>query len=78
VLSVVLYNGEARWSAPEEVGDLIVPAPKGLERYRPSLRYLLIDEGRYGESELAPQRNLAAALFRLEGSREPRDVARVL
>lgn len=69
VLPIVLYNGNPRWNAPEEVDELIVPAPSGLERYRPSLRYFLLDEGRFAESELAPQRNLAAALFRMENSR---------
>lgn len=40
--------------------------------------YLLIDEGAYADSELAELRNLAAALFRLENSRTPKDVERVL
>lgn len=78
VLPMVLYNGLRRWDAPVEVADLIVPVPGGLDTYRPHLRYLLLDEGRYAESDLAPQRNLAAALFRLENSRTPQDVARVL
>lgn len=73
VLPIVLYNGAKRWDAPEEVGDLIVPAPGGLERYRPSLRYFLLDEGRFAESDLASLRNLVAALFRMENSRTPRD-----
>src|SRR3954447_6457016 len=71
VLPVVLYNGRRRWGAPEDIAGLIEPVPGGLERYRPQLRYLLLDEGRYAESELAPLRNLVAALFRLENSRSP-------
>jgi hypothetical protein len=39
--------------------------PGGLELYRPRLAYLLIDEGRYTEEQLAPMHNVAAALFRL-------------
>ena len=78
VLPIVLYNGKPRWNAAEDIADLLAPAPPGLDRYRPSLRYLLIDEGRYAESELAPLRNLAAALFRMENSRTPQDVERVL
>src|SRR5690606_20347039 len=66
VLPIVLYNGNPRWSAPTDIADLIVPVPGGLETYRPRLRYFLLDEGRYAESELAPLRNLAATLFRLE------------
>ena len=78
VLPVVLYNGRPRWNAPEEVADLIAVAPVGLDRYRPRLRYLLLDEGRYADSELAPLRNVAAALFRMENSRTPHDVEQVL
>ena len=78
VLPVVLYNGRPRWNAPEEVAELIAAAPTGLDRYRPRLRYLLLDEGRYADSELAPLRNVAAALFRMENSRTPHDVEQVL
>lgn len=42
------------------------------------MQYLLIDVGHYTESALAPLRNLVAALFRLENSRTPTDVQRVL
>jgi predicted transposase/invertase (TIGR01784 family) len=78
VLPIVLYNGEPRWYAPEEVNALIEPAPAGLEAYQPRLRYLLLDEGRYAPHELEELRNLAAALFRLEQSRAPEDIRRVL
>jgi len=78
VLPVVLYNGKPRWNAAEDIAELIVEAPGGLERYRPRLRYLLLDEGRYADGELSALRNLAAALFRLENSRAPQDVERVL
>ena len=54
VLPIVLYNGKPRWTAATEVAELIAPAPTGLERYRPHLCYLLLDEGRYADSELAP------------------------
>ncbi|MCX7112077.1 MAG: Rpn family recombination-promoting nuclease/putative transposase [Proteobacteria bacterium] len=78
VLPIVLYNGKPRWTAATEVSELIAAAPTGLGRYRPHLRYLLLDEGRYTESELAPLRNLTAALFRLENSRTPQDMEQVL
>ncbi|CAG0950601.1 hypothetical protein ANRL3_00209 [Anaerolineae bacterium] len=78
MLPVVLYNGRPRWDAATEIANLIEPAPGSLAQYRPALRYLLIDEGRYAESELAPLRNLAAALFRLENSRTPQDMEQVL
>ena len=69
VLPIVLYNGVPRWHAAEDVHDLIVPMKGGLERYRPHVSYLLIDEGRYANTELTELKNLVAALFRLEKSR---------
>jgi predicted transposase/invertase (TIGR01784 family) len=78
VLPIVLYNGERRWSAPEAMESLLQPGPRALEGYRARIRYLLIDESRYRKSDLASQRNLAAALFRLENSRSPADVGEVV
>src|SRR5436305_354880 len=78
VLPLVLYNGHASWSAAREVSDLIEQVPGGLERYRPRLCYCLLDEMRIADSELESLRNVAAALFRLEKSRSPEDIERVL
>ena len=75
VLPLVLYNGEARWTAPLEMSELIEPAPsRDLLRYRPHFHYLVLDEGRIAESDLTGMKNLAAALFRLETSRGPEDI----
>jgi hypothetical protein len=78
VLPVVLYSGDDGWTAATEISELIEAVPGGLERYRPQMRYLLLEERGYSESELAPMRNLVAALFRLENSRGPEDIIRVL
>jgi predicted transposase/invertase (TIGR01784 family) len=78
VLPLVLYNGVARWGAARELADLIETVPGGLEQYRPQLRYCLLDEARIADSDLGSLRNLAAALFRLEKSRGPEDIQRVL
>lgn len=78
VLPLVLYNGRPRWTAATELAALIEPPPAGLERYQPRLRYLLVEENRYGEAELAPLRNLSAALFRLENSRGPAELEQVV
>jgi predicted transposase/invertase (TIGR01784 family) len=78
VFPLVLYNGIRRWSAPRDVADLVEAMPGGLEAYRPQLRYFLLDEGRLAEEDLEPLRNLAAALFRLEKSRDPEDVREVV
>jgi predicted transposase YdaD len=77
VVPVVLYNGQRRWTAPLEMGALVAEAP-GLEAYRHRFPYALLDVERYAEHELAALPNLAAALFRLENSRAPEDVRRVL
>jgi len=76
VLPIVLYNGGNRWSAAEELSNLITVVPE-LATYRPQLRYLLLDEGRLSEAELS-SRNLVAALFRLENSRTREDIQQVL
>ena len=78
MLPIVLYNGRPRWTAAQDIADLLSPAPKGLERYAPRLRYFLIDEGRYADSDLVPLKNLVAALFRLENSRTAREMDGVL
>lgn len=76
VLPVVLYNGHRPWRAALDMADLVEPVPRGLERYRPSLRYCLLDELRLAESELPSVRNLAAALFRLERSQSAGQIGR--
>jgi len=68
VLPLVLYNGEKRWDAPVDVGDLLQEGPAGLRIYRPRARFLLIDEGAFGEEELKPLQGLVALLFRLENA----------
>jgi predicted transposase YdaD len=70
VFLLVLYNGKRHWRAALDVADLIEPVPGGLETYRPHLRYALLDEARVPEMELESERNMAAALFRLEKSRD--------
>jgi len=40
--------------------------PGLVRQFKPSLNYLLIDENRYSEADLAPLQNLVAAVFRLE------------
>src|SRR5690554_4371571 len=78
VLAIVLYNGASRWNAPQDLASLMQPAPRELDRYQPQSSYLVIDEGRYSESELEPLRNLVAALFRLENSRSYAEVLAVV
>ena len=66
VVPIVLYNGEDRWAAPNDLASLLCESPEGTEEFRPQLRYLLIDEARYDDRELEGLRNRVATLFRLE------------
>ena len=76
VLPIVLYNGEARWKAAVEVGELIAPVGPELAPYQPSQRYVVVDERHVGAEDL-PGRNLMAAVLGLEQSRTPDDLLRV-
>ena len=78
VLPLVLYNGERRWQAPVDLDALIYPAPAGLEKYRPKLSFLLLDEGRYTVQDLSGLNNLVAAMFQLESSRTDDDLRKVV
>ncbi|SEH05205.1 Rpn family recombination-promoting nuclease/putative transposase [Candidatus Venteria ishoeyi] len=77
VFPVVLYNGKPRWNASCDISELIESIP-GLEKYQPQMHYFLIDEGLYDEGQLKHLRNLVAALFRLEKSRNRTDIQQVL
>ena len=76
VLPVVLYNGERRWKAPVDVGELIAPVGSALAPYQPSQRYLVLDERHVARDDLSED-NLMAAVVGLEQSRSPADLARV-
>ena len=78
VLPIVLYNGADPWNAAQTLDDLIEPAPPMLGEYRPHQAYFLIDEQRLAEQGDLPQRNLSAALFRLEASHTPTEVLTIL
>lgn len=74
VLPIVLYRGSRRWRAQKNISGLVVPMPAGLDKYCPKLQYLLLDEGRYSQSQLAPLlKNVVAAVFQLEHSRTERE-----
>ena len=76
VLPVVLYNGDAPWTAALEMRDLVAPVPGVLSPFQPSQRSLLLDERRVAVDDL-PLGNLMRAVVGFEQSRTPTDVARV-
>jgi hypothetical protein len=53
VMPIVLYNGEQKWNAAEEMSELIEEVPGGLSKYRPQARYLLLEESRLVTEESA-------------------------
>jgi len=66
VLPIVLYNGDAKWTAATDIAELIPKAPGLVAKYVPKLEYLLIDENQYSEADLAGLKNLVAAIIRFE------------
>lgn len=66
VIPLVIYNGQRPWRAATDVADLIAPVSEGLAGHLPRMKYLLVDQGGYTEAQLAPMRNLMAAVMRLE------------
>ena len=65
VLPVVLYNGEAPWTAARDISDLIKSGLPGLEGSGLRMRYKLVDVWRSPALDRA-LRNLADAVFRLQ------------
>jgi hypothetical protein len=66
VLPIVLYNGDAKWSAATDIAALIPTVPGRVAKYLPKLEYLLIEENQYAEADLADLKNLVAAIIRFE------------
>ena len=58
-------------------GGMMAPVGEGLARYRPSLRYELLDVGEYGADDL-PARNLVSVWVGLESCRTPGELERWL
>jgi hypothetical protein len=70
VLPLVLYNGEAPWTAARAIHEAMGPVPRLLQPFQPDSSFLLLDEVRMHLRD-GHERNLAAAVFRLERSGDP-------
>ena len=69
VFPVVLYNGSRRWSAQQDIYQMIQPEPPSFLRvYQPQLRYYLVDEGAYTDEELGLTPTPLSALFSVENA----------
>ncbi len=78
VLPIVLYHGDAPWTAATDIAQLIPKTPGLVSRYIPHMEYLLIDSNDYPDAELAELKNLAAVLLRLERPAQPRVILDVI
>jgi hypothetical protein len=78
VLPIVLYNGTQRWNAATQIADLIAAVPGMVDRFKPHMEYLLIDEGGYTDKELRSLKNLMAAAFRLEQQSNPDNLGEII
>ncbi|HVR99462.1 MAG TPA: Rpn family recombination-promoting nuclease/putative transposase [Thermoanaerobaculia bacterium] len=74
VIPVVVYNGREPWNVSTDLGSLIGDLDSSAEIYRPQLRYRLVDEAAYPREDLAALDNPVADLFRIEKSRDWREV----
>ena len=75
VLPVVLYNGDRRWAAPLALNELVgLPENSPLWRWQPHMRYHMVDEGAFGDEDLAGRETLPALLFRLESFPDPEQI----
>ena len=78
VLPVVLYNGERRWTAADNVRDLIVPTGptfQMLDAFQPSQRHLLLDL-RHAKTDYVGE--LTTGVARLERIRAPDELDEVM
>ena len=79
LLSVVLYNGQPRWSAATTAHELIALSPDSeLWSWQPRIGFYLLDMGAFSEDELAHNSGLAALLFRLERQHSPGELQTLL
>ncbi|UQG54432.1 MULTISPECIES: Rpn family recombination-promoting nuclease/putative transposase [unclassified Marinobacter] len=69
IFPVVLYNGSQRWSAQQDIYDMVQPEPpEFLRAYQPHLRYYLIDEGHYTDEELSNHHSPLSGVFGIENA----------
>lgn len=70
VFPIVLYNGTKRWTAKQEMYDMIFPEPpEFLRPYQPHLRYYLIDEASLNTQELMKLETPLSGVFSIEKAR---------
>ncbi len=67
VFPIVLYNGKNRWTAKQDIYDMVTPEPpEFLRPFQPHLRYYLVDEGAFSNMELIKRHTALSAVFGIE------------
>jgi hypothetical protein len=74
VIPIAMNTGSERWNVATDLGSMIGDLDPSAEKYRPRLLYHLIDEAAYPREKLASLSSPVADLFRLETSRDWREV----
>ncbi|MFZ4656164.1 MAG: Rpn family recombination-promoting nuclease/putative transposase [Caldilineaceae bacterium] len=65
IFPIVLYNGEEKWTAPNNIAELIEDAP-ALGKYSLNFEHFVIAENQYGKEALLAIRNIVSTLFLAE------------
>jgi len=66
IFPIVLYNGKRKWTASQEIAELIETEPS-LGAFSLHFQYLLINERGYSKDQLLKIRNIVSTLFLAEG-----------
>ncbi len=74
----MLYNGAKKWNPETNISALIDTVGGDLSNYQPSFRYVFLNEEKHGHNNLEEMHNLVAAIFNLEQSQTPEDIAKVV
>jgi hypothetical protein len=77
LLPVVIYNGQARWSAPTTL-QIGLPADSRIWKFQPRMRYHLIETGMLDPEDLQYLPGAPALWFRLENAKGPADAIEVI
>ena len=79
IISIVIYNGAARWSAKTSMEAMIgLPAHSPLLPFVTKLHYHLVDVGRLSQKTLRRSETILSALFQIERTRSVRQLKKLV
>ena len=71
VMAIVFLNGNGKWTAPDNIKDLIQPCSL-FSQFYPDFRYFKIIENEYSEERLKEINNVVSAVFLTENTKKER------